>query len=76
MPLVGTFASPQDEFMDILSDRLPDDVLIVEDDPIIALGFEDTIVGFGVSVVRTAASVRQALKMIEERAPEFAGDEL
>jgi CheY-like chemotaxis protein len=73
MPLVGTFASPQDEFMmDILSDRLPDDVLIVEDDPIIALGFEDTIVGFGVSVVRTAASVSQALKMIEERAPEFA----
>jgi CheY-like chemotaxis protein len=72
MPLVGTFASPQDEFMDILSDRLPDDVLIVEDDPIIALGFEDTIVGFGVSVLRTAASVSQALKMIEERAPEFA----
>jgi CheY-like chemotaxis protein len=73
MPLVGTFASPQDEFMmDILSDRLPDDVLIVEDDPIIALGFEDTVVGFGVSVVRTAASVSQALKMIEERAPEFA----
>ena len=73
MPLVGTFASPQDEFMmDILSDRLPDDVLIVEDDPIIALGFEDTIVGFGVSVVRTAATVSQALRMIEERAPEFA----
>ncbi|HWX17337.1 MAG TPA: hypothetical protein VNX23_19100 [Bradyrhizobium sp.] len=29
-----------------MSERLPDDVLIVEDDPIIALGFEDTISGF------------------------------
>jgi CheY-like chemotaxis protein len=58
--------------MDISSNCLPDDVLVVEDDPIIALGFEDTIVGFGVSAVRSAASVSQALKMIEERAPEFA----
>ena len=73
MPLIGTIARSQDDsVMDILSDRLPDDVLIVEDDPIIALGFEDTIAGFGVSVVRTAASVSRALKMIEERAPEFA----
>ena len=58
--------------MDISSNCLPDDVLVVEDDPIIALGFEDTIIGFGVSAVRSAASVSQALKMIEERAPEFA----
>ena len=35
----------------------PTDVLIVEDDPIIALDFEDTIIGFGVRTVRTAASV-------------------
>jgi DNA-binding NtrC family response regulator len=51
---------------------LPDDVLIVEDDPIIALDFEDTILGFGVKTVRTAANVARALEMIAARAPDFA----
>jgi CheY-like chemotaxis protein len=51
---------------------LPNDVLIVEDDPIIALDFEDTILGFGVKTVRTAGSVAKALKMIADRAPDFA----
>jgi CheY-like chemotaxis protein len=51
---------------------LPNDVLIVEDDPIIALDFEDTILGFGVMAVRTASSVARALDMISERAPDFA----
>jgi DNA-binding NtrC family response regulator len=51
---------------------MPSDVLIVEDDPIIALDFEDTILGFGVQRVRTAASVARALDMIAERAPDFA----
>jgi CheY-like chemotaxis protein len=51
---------------------MPDDVLIVEDDPIIALGFEDTILGFGVQTVRTASSVARALEMIADRAPDFA----
>jgi CheY-like chemotaxis protein len=51
---------------------LPNDVLIVEDDPIIALDFEDTILGFGVKRVRTAASVAKALEMIAHRAPDFA----
>ena len=50
----------------------PTDVLIVEDDPIIALDFEDTIIGFGVRTVRTAASVARALQMIAERSPDFA----
>src|SRR6478672_9540102 len=50
----------------------PDDVLIVEDDAIIALDFEDTILGFGVKTVRTAASVDKALEMIADRAPDFA----
>jgi DNA-binding response OmpR family regulator len=50
----------------------PTDVLIVEDDPIIALGLEDTIAGFGVPTVRTAANVARALEMIADRAPDFA----
>jgi CheY-like chemotaxis protein len=58
-----------------LSDRLPSlpsDVLIVEDDPIIALDFEDTILGLGVKRVRTAGNVAKALEMIAHRAPDFA----
>ncbi len=46
---------------------LPNDVLIVEDDPLIALDFEDTILGFGVKTVRTAGNVARALEMIAER---------
>src|SRR6266852_1456381 len=51
---------------------LPNDVLIVEDDPLIALDFEDTILGFGVKTVRTAGSVARALELIADRAPDFA----
>jgi DNA-binding NtrC family response regulator len=51
---------------------LPQDVLIVEDDPIIALDLEDTILGFGVSKVRTAGNVIRALDMIADRVPDFA----
>src|SRR5215468_6714504 len=54
------------------SQGLPNDVLIVEDDAIIALDFEDTILGFGVKQVRTCGSVARALKLIAERAPDFA----
>ena len=52
--------------------RVMDDVLVVEDDPIIALDFEDTVLRFGVKTVRTAGSVARALQLIEERAPDFA----
>ena len=65
----GTFVS---EMKDVSTDRAPDDVLIVEDDPIIALDFEDTILGFGVKTVRTAGTVSRALEMIADRAPDFA----
>jgi DNA-binding NtrC family response regulator len=50
----------------------PDDVLVVEDDPIIALDFEDTILSLGVKMVRTAANVATALRLIADRAPQFA----
>jgi CheY-like chemotaxis protein len=55
-----------------ISDGLPNDVLIVEDDAIIALDFEDTILGFGVKTVRTAGSVARAIELIADRAPDFA----
>ena len=53
-------------------DGMPNDILIVEDDPIIALDFEDTLLGFGVKTVRAAPSVARALDLIEQRPPEFA----
>jgi CheY-like chemotaxis protein len=51
---------------------VPADVLIVEDDPIIAIDFEDRLLGFGVKAVRTVGSVAQALAAIVARAPDFA----
>jgi DNA-binding NtrC family response regulator len=51
---------------------VPADVLIVEDDPIIALDFEDTILSLGVRSVRCAGSVATALDLIAARVPEFA----
>jgi CheY-like chemotaxis protein len=58
--------------MDLLCNGLPCDVLVVEDDPIIALDFEDTILRFGVKRVRAASNVTRALQLIDERAPDFA----
>jgi CheY-like chemotaxis protein len=52
--------------------EIPADVLIVEDDPIIAIDFEDRLLGFGVTRVRTVGSVAQALQAITVRAPDFA----
>jgi CheY-like chemotaxis protein len=50
----------------------PKDVLIVEDDPLISLDFEDVLRGLGAMSVRTAPTVAAALDMIESRAPDFA----
>ncbi len=50
---------------------LPTDVLIVEDDTLIALDTSETIFGFGVASVRAARGVADALEMIAARAPDF-----
>src|SRR5262245_33392604 len=59
------FASPDS------SDFLAD-VLIVEDDPIIAVHCEDRPTGFGVRRVRRVASVIRALAAIAQGSPDFA----
>lgn len=59
--------APSDSSADV-----PADVLIVEDDPIIAIDFEDRLLGFGVTSVRSVGSVAQALNAIAARAPDFA----
>jgi CheY-like chemotaxis protein len=51
---------------------LPAYVLIVEDDPIIALDLEDMVLRLGVKCARTASNVAGALDMIAERAPDLA----
>jgi DNA-binding NtrC family response regulator len=67
------FSAYVSETMEAVSpDPMPADVLIVEDDPIIALDFEDTLLGFGVKTVRTAGSVARALELIAVRPPDFA----
>ncbi|MFC4308278.1 HWE histidine kinase domain-containing protein [Steroidobacter flavus] len=50
----------------------PEDVLLVEDNFIIALDAEDAIRRVGAREVRTASNVSAALEMIDERTPEFA----
>ena len=53
------------------SPAFPNDVLIVEVDPIIALDLEETIRQFGVRRSRTATNVAEALEMIAARTPDF-----
>jgi CheY-like chemotaxis protein len=50
---------------------LPADVLVVEDDALIAMDTAETIAGFGVTSVRTARHVAEALQNIAARAPDF-----
>jgi len=76
MASVAGFSLLPDEIMQPAcsdgSPGFPDDVLIVEDDPIIALDFEETIRSFGAKTIRTTASVAGALELIAERAPDLA----
>ena len=52
--------------------RMPKDVLVVEDNMIIALDAEDMMRKFGVGTVRSASGVGQALREISDHPPEFA----
>jgi DNA-binding response OmpR family regulator len=47
-------------------------VLIVEDDPYIALALEETLTDFGLSVVGAARNVKQALRFIQTTAFDLA----
>lgn len=51
---------------------LPNDVLVVEDDALIALDVKETLFELGVPSVRTAPSVSRALDLIRDHAPDFA----
>ncbi|MCW5734076.1 MAG: GAF domain-containing protein [Enhydrobacter sp.] len=51
---------------------LPKDVMIVEDNMIIALDAEEMVRRMGVPSVRTASSVAQAMATIDSRRPDFA----
>jgi DNA-binding response OmpR family regulator len=54
------------------SGSVPDDVLLVEDNTLIALDTEDILRQMGVRSVRAARTVAEALAAIDERAPGFA----
>jgi DNA-binding NtrC family response regulator len=51
--------------------RPPADVLLVEDNYLIALDTEEMLREIGVADVRTAGSVEEALSMIAAKAPDF-----
>jgi len=51
---------------------LPNDVLLVEDNIIIAVDTEETLLRLGIKSVRIAGSVAQAINAIEESTPKFA----
>lgn len=53
-------------------EELPQDVLLVEDNMIIALDAEDMVRRMGVPTVRAAASVAQAMAAIDKQTPQFA----
>ncbi|CAM3743282.1 response regulator [Litorimonas haliclonae] len=47
-------------------------ILIVEDDPFIAMDLEDTFIGAGFSVIGPVADVESGLSLIEEHRPDIA----
>jgi light-regulated signal transduction histidine kinase (bacteriophytochrome)/CheY-like chemotaxis protein len=71
-PKGATTAVEQPVVSDASPGAVPQDVLLVEDNLIIALDSEDVMRRLGVATVRTASSVTEALKSIDEQAPDFA----
>ena len=72
-PAPGALAdSPTEATSDVGAADLPKDVLIVEDNMIIALDTEGSLVRAGIETVRVASSVAQAMKAIATRAPDYA----
>lgn len=64
-------ADPVDEARS-LPVECPKDILLVEDNMIIALDAEEMLRQLGVKSVRVASGVAEALRLIEERPPDFA----
>ncbi|WP_422031010.1 HWE histidine kinase domain-containing protein [Reyranella sp.] len=72
-PAPGALAEvPAEAAPDASAADLPKDVLIVEDNMIIALDAESSILRAGIETVRVASSVAQAMRAIATRPPEFA----
>ncbi|WP_428685803.1 HWE histidine kinase domain-containing protein [Reyranella sp.] len=72
-PAAGALAEPPAEAAaEVSAADLPKDVLIVEDNMIIALDAESSLVRAGIDTVRVAASVAQAMRAIATRPPNFA----
>jgi CheY-like chemotaxis protein len=53
-------------------DHFPQDILLVEDNLIIALDAEDMLRSFGVKTVRLASGLAEALRAIDENPPDAA----
>jgi len=63
---------PSDPFgLELEPRRLPDDILVVEDNYMIALDLETMLRDLGVASVRTASSVHEGLGFIADRLPDL-----
>ncbi len=72
-PAPGAVDEPAEKTIpEVQATELPKDVLVVEDNMIIALDAESALLRAGIASVRVASSAAQALKAISTRAPDFA----
>ncbi|TBR27864.1 MAG: response regulator, partial [Reyranella sp.] len=72
-PAPGALAeAPAEVSPDVGAPDLPKDILVVEDNMIIALDAESSLLRAGIETVRVASSVAQAMRAIATRPPDFA----